>query len=181
MAKITFTDKDKTGVYPTNVFRDADANEIKASNNALYDYEALGVFAALTASADTTITTGGTYYPILGTFSNDPISGFELVVDPAIQYKGTNTHYFEIDYHASVKATGNNRSISLGIKKNGVLVDASVMKGYAKTLAENIIISGTSVVQLETDDKIQLVCTCDASETLTFDSYTTTIRPFLYE
>jgi len=56
-----------------------------------------GVYAYLSASADTVIISAGTYYPISGSFINTPINNFSLVADPAIKYDGALTQYFEID------------------------------------------------------------------------------------
>lgn len=138
-----------------------------------------GVFAYLTADAATTITTAGTYYPIAGTFTNDPLEDFVTVADPAIQYKGTKTQYFEIDWHATVAADQNSTTIVCGIKKNGTLLTSSRMGTLCKTANEMYNISGTVVVELTTDDKIQLVVTSDGNgDILTFHFYTTTIREF---
>ena len=138
-----------------------------------------GVFAYLTSDAATTITTAGTYYPIAGTFTNDPLEDFVTVADPAIQYKGTKTQYFEIDWHATVAADTNITTIVCGIKKNGTLLTSSRMGTLCKTANELYNISGTVVVELTTDDKIQLVVTSDGSgDVLTFHFYTTTIREF---
>lgn len=138
-----------------------------------------GVFAALTESAATTITTANTYYPISGTFSNSPIELFELVADPAIQYNGDEPVYFEIDAHASFSVDSNSATVKAAIKKNGELVTESIMSAFAKTANELFTFSGTSVVELENGDKIQLVCTSDGDgDVITFENITATIRNF---
>lgn len=179
MAEITYADKNKAGSAPANQWLDVDANEVKASVNHVYDVNTIGVFAHLVTPAGTSIAEAETYVPIEGMFSNDPSEGFTAVATPAIQYEGTNTLYFEIDAHATVKASASSATIRAGIKVNGVLVTASVMSIFAKTAGESCNFSGTSVIQLETDDEVQLVVTCDKVCTVTFDNITATIRPFL--
>lgn len=140
-----------------------------------------GVFAALSAEADTTITTAGTYYPILGTFSNTPIQGFSAGTEytPSVKYTQSLTRYFEIDWHASFSADAASTTVHFGIKKNGVLESDSVMGTLAKTAGEVYHLSGTDVVELETDDEIQLVVSSDGdSDVISVIHYTTTIRPF---
>ena len=178
MAKVTFTDKDKTGVSPINKWRDIDANEVKAAVNELYDMLNIGVFAALSAQATTEITASDTYTPIAGTFSNSPAVGFVGVADPAIKYTGTKTMYFEIDIHASLKTPSNNTTVTVSIKKSGVEVTEARMTLFAKTLNEVYNFSGTSVVELDTDDTIQLVVKSDNGADVTFVNITTTIRVF---
>lgn len=140
--------------------------------------EKSGVFAALSAADDTTITTAGTYVPVEGTFTNMPAENFEGGTQ-TIDYKGTVTTYFEIDWHATLETDGASTTVSIGVKKNGALEDSSVMTVLCKTAGEKYTVSGTVVVELETDDTIQLVATTDgAGDVITFDNFTTTISKF---
>lgn len=140
---------------------------------------AYGAFAALSEQANTTITDAGTYYPILGTFTNSPVVGFQGVADPAIQYTAAPTRYFEIDWHATLSADDGLRTVHCGVNKNGTFVDSSRMGAYLKTADEPGSFSGTCVVQLEKNDKIQLVVTSSADgDVITFYHFTTTIREF---
>ena len=179
MAKIIFVNKDKTGNSPVNKWRDADANEAKASINAIYDMMNTGAFAALTAQATTNITASDTYTPIAGTFSNTPANGFEDVADPGIKYTGTKTMYFEIDLYSSFSTPSNNSTVTFAIKKNGTTVDHSQMTAFAKSLGETYNLSSTAVIELETDDVIQLVIKTDTGADVTFNNITTSIRPFI--
>jgi len=107
------------------------------------------------------------------------LEDFFTVADPEIQYKGTKTKYFEIDWHATVAADNNSTTIVCGIKKNGTLLTSSRMGTLCKTANEMYNLSGTVVVELTTDDKIQLVATSDGNgDVLTFYFFTTTIREF---
>lgn len=142
----------------------------------------IGVFAALSAPDDTTVTTAGTYYPIEGTFTNTPIEKFSVQTEaygPVIQYDGIDTLYFEIDAHASVKGNTNGITVKAAIKKNNVLVTESITTQYLKTTPEIYTMSGTSVVELSTGDNIQMVVTSDSdADVITFENITATIRPF---
>ena len=179
MAAITYTDKNKAGAAPLNQWRDTDANEVKASVNKIYTVNNIGVFAHLVTPAGTSVTEAGVYVPIEGMFENDPSEGFTAVATPAIRYDGANTLYFEIDAHATVKSSASSTTITAGIKKNGTLVVSTVMSIFAKTATEACNFSGTSVIELEEDDEVQLVVTADKVATITFDNITATIRPFL--
>lgn len=138
-----------------------------------------GVFANLGTPTNTTITVADTYYPIAGTFTNDPIEDFTAVATPAIRYDGEKVQHFEIDWHAAIKGDSNGITVHVGIKKNGTLVDSSVMGTLLKFLGEEQALSGTAVVELEKDDEIQLVTTADGNgDIVTFEHFTTTISEF---
>jgi hypothetical protein len=138
-----------------------------------------GVFAYLSASANTTITSAATYYPIAGTFSNNIAQVFTGVATPAIRYDGTETLHFEIDWHASFKANTTATTVKYGIKKNGTLITGSEMGMYCKYADELYNLSGTCVVELTKDDEIQLVITSDGDGDIISNEYfTTTINRF---
>ena len=142
-----------------------------------------GVFASLSASANTTVTTADTYYPIAGTFTNSPMENFAAgtVHTPSIKYIGTETKYFEIDWHATASPDSTGMTVHFGIKKNGTLIDSSVMGTFLKSGGEAQALSGTSVVELSTNDEIQLVLTADGDgDIVTVPHYTTTMRPFFF-
>ena len=140
-----------------------------------------GVFAYLAAPTATTVTTAGTYVPISGTFTNDPIQDFITVADPAIQYKGTKTQYYKIDWQASCSCNNTGRTVKIGIKKNAAAspLASSVMETYLKVANETQALAGCVVVELATDDKIQLVVTSSVNgDQITFANYTTSIEEF---
>jgi hypothetical protein len=138
-----------------------------------------GVFAYLSSASSTTITTAGTYEYIRGNFVNSPIECFSLIGDPAIKYDGEITQFFEMDWHASVSANVAGTEVSIGIKKNDILVTSSIMTHFLKNINEVYTMSGTTVVELAPNDRIQLVVTSDGnSDVITFEHYTTTINEF---
>jgi len=141
----------------------------------------VGVFAYLSAPFDTETTVAGTYYPILGTFTNGPIECFSAAVTytPGIKYDCSLTQWFEVDWHASVSAEVVNTVFHCGVMKNGVLVGGSIMGTFAKNAGQVYAVSGTAVIELAVGDEIQLVCTSDqATKDLTFQEFTTTISEF---
>jgi len=176
---ITYDDKDKNGSSPDNLWTDYNANEVKAEINRLYTRAGIGLFAYLVTPTLTDIVTANTYTIINGVFANNPAEGFAFVADPAIQYTGSETMYFEIDAHASLSVEKNNTTVRCAVLKNGSLVTPSIVSAFAKTLGESYNISGTSVVELVTGDKIQLVVACDIVSDVTFQNIVATIRPFI--
>jgi len=134
-------------------------------------------YASLPSSANTTITTAETYYPVQGAFTTSPMVNFIFDTDH-IEYTGTATRYFEIDWHASVECSTANATVHFGIEINsGTAI--GVMGSTLKTSGETYAMSGTVIVSLETDDEIQLVCTSDSNgDVLTVNHFTTSIRAF---
>ena len=87
--------------------------------------------------------------------------------------------YFEIDLYSSFSTPSNNSTVTFAIKKNGDLVAHSCMCAFAKSLGETYNLSSTAVIELETDDVIQLVIKTDTGADVTFNNITTSIRPFI--
>ena len=136
---------------------------------------ARGVFAFLAAQANTTCTNADTYYPIAGTFTNNPLDNFSLGAT-AIEYDGVPTRWFLIGWHASLSADAGGTTVHAGIKHNTNVVAASEMGQYIKTQNEVFTFSGSAAVQLSTGDTIQLVAKADgAGDVLTFKHFTTSI------
>lgn len=185
MSKITWLNKVLNGASPLNQWRVADANETKASINALYDHideMNVGAFAYLRGETTTDLTSLDETY-IEGTFVNSPAYGFEGVTqdgEPYLKYTGTKTLYFEIDLHASFLSDLDNTEAVLKVSKNLSNLVASNTYTFLKGANQNYNASLTAVVQLETDDLIQLrVARTTSGCQLKFKSVTTTIRPFL--
>jgi len=136
------------------------------------------VYAYLNSSSSVTCTTSGTYYPIAGTFTNDFVN-FIFDTDH-IEYTGTVTQKFEIDWHASLSAESNGTTVQVTVAKNGTNQTAQRMGVYCKTAGETFTVSGTIVLELAEDDEVQLVVSSDdAGGDITFAHFTTTIARFL--
>jgi len=138
-----------------------------------------GVYAYLSAPNDTTIVAAGTYYPISGPFTNDVIEDFTLVATPAIRYDGSQTQFFKIDWHAAVQSDRNGTTVHCAIYKGVTQLTGSIMCTFCKTAGETYNLSGTVIVQLATNDEIQLTVTSDGpGDVITFEHYTTSIGEF---
>ena len=138
-----------------------------------------GLFASLDAPDDTTCAVADTYYPIEGTFTNAFATGFAGVAGPpaGIEYQGAVTMAFEIDWHASVKIAVGSSTITVGMGVDGTVDTTSEMSSIVVT--SGVQMSGTLVVELETDEVVTLYIKSDgAGDVVTVDHFTTTIRAF---
>jgi len=134
------------------------------------------VFAYLTESAVTTVTTASEYVAIVGVFNNTPMKGFGIISDK-LTYTNPVAGYFEVDWHANFSFAASGAVVSFGIFHNDEIEDSSVMTSVANTAVKTA--SGTTVILLEEGDTIQLVATSDGDDDeITIHSYTTTIRNF---
>ena len=173
------TDFDYFAVPYSGARTDLDLGEydISAANLTKLEY---GVFASLGSPSNTTITTGGTYYPISGTFTNNPSQGFSTTADPAIQFDEDDYTWFEIDWHCTFSCSTSNSTISVGIGDTSDVYSQSVMQSFAKNADQLYQLSGTLVVALNQNDKIQLLITSDTSaDVITVNNFTTTIKAFI--
>ncbi len=140
-----------------------------------------GVFAYLSIGTNTTCTLADTWYPVSGTFTNPVLEDFAAatVITPGIKYTGAKTQYFEIDIHATISADDNGIITKIGIKKNGVIENGSIMATFLRTLDRFQCVSGTCVLELSQNDEIQLVIqTNNNGDILTVEHFTTTITKF---
>lgn len=141
--------------------------------------DACWAFAYLSAPADTTVVTGGTYYPIAGTFTNVIIRNFEYVATPWIKYINWNHIFFKINWCATLSSNHTNCTVTLWIKKNWVLQTGSLMSSYCKTIWELYNIAWVYVWELDHNDVIQLVLTADwDGDVVTINKYTTAMCEF---
>lgn len=140
-----------------------------------------GVYAYLSGEADTTCTLADTFYPIQGTFVNNPIVNFSLGIE-AIVYDGNKDCWFEIDWHATIAASANTTIVHVGVAIDGETLASespSAMGTLLKTADEPYVISGTDVVLLSPSSTIQLQCSADgAGDVITFHHFTTSIKRF---
>lgn len=182
MSRIVIRRADQDEYYLDNLLflEDINANFAEVYSLLSPTVEIANVWGYISVPADTTITTAGTYYPILGTFVNDSTLFSAAVVNtPGIKYDGTITRKFEIDLHSQVTASVLNTVVTLGVFKNGVLIPGSDISNMIRNTGEPYAASLTVVVSLAQDDEIQLmVTTDDDGDVLNFQNLQTTIRPF---
>lgn len=140
--------------------------------------EKAGVFACLSTPASVTATVADTWYPIPGTFTNNPMEGFSLAAD-SIQYDLDTPRYFMVTMHCSVESDIASTQFYIGIKVNGVIQSCSIMNTFAKNANEAYNLSSVYVLELEDGDQVQLVGKCDqAGAVITVDAFTTSIKEF---
>lgn len=140
-----------------------------------------GAFAYLATPTTTTIAVAGTYQYVEGVFTNVGSSEFDTTLvntdEPAIKYTGTKTRYFKVLFAGTVKAGTNGTTAKVAFKKNGVVCACAEMEVFCKTADEAFSFAGIGIVELATDDTVQLVCTSDGMDELTFDMFQTDISP----
>ncbi len=136
-----------------------------------------GVYAYLSAPANTTTTAAATWYPIAGTFVND-FENFIFDTDH-IEYSGTVDQEFEIDWHVSLKTDTIGTTCHVTANLNGSPVAGGIMGTTMKETGEEYAFSGTMMVTLSTNDEIQLVLSSDkVGAVITVEHLTTTINKF---
>ena len=149
--------------------------------NVPLEYTALDydlVFAYLSAATDITTNPLG-WVAIDGPFKNDPLEGFYLGDDYIIYSAATDHwHYFKVDWCASIAGDSNGITASIGVAINQSAVTSSIMTTYLKTSGEEQALSGTFVKKIYGGDEIQLICTSDGNDVLTFSHFTTSISKF---
>ena len=140
-----------------------------------------GVFASKDTSTATIVTTGDTFVPIAGAFTNSPIECFHFDTDHLV-YDGANGTEFEIDWHTSFSSQDAGRTVHFGVAINGetlVITSPSVMGQFAKNAGQIYVLSGTNVVTLNTGATIQLMVTSDTdADQVTVEHFTTTLAKF---
>lgn len=159
------------------VLKDEYLRERKATRGFVADIVGLSyAYAGLSVPGDTSCILADTYYPLVGTFVNDPMVGFSVDVDHIV-YDRDDTRVFEIDWHATLEVNANGRKIHIGLAINGVVTHESTMCAYCKYSAEPVSFSGTKVVELKKDDEIQIMVSSDgAGDVVTTRHFTTSIR-----
>lgn len=173
---------DRATVDTMTVSTLADFDGVVDFTGATVEPAQYGVAGVLSAEDSTTVTIGGTYYAINGTFTNDPIQSFTYVSGPppGLRYDGAETRYFEVDWSATVSGDSNRITCFIGVGVNGTSPEiTNPMEHFLRTAGEPQSFSGTTVIELNTDDVVTLVVSADDNgDVLTFHTMTTTIRPF---
>lgn len=133
--------------------------------------------ASLDASSNTTMTNATDWYLIQGAFTND-FEDFELDTDK-IKYIGTETYSFEIDWHAKLASDTVAATVNITVSINGTPTESNKQGIYLKTAGEPGAVSGTEVVELSTNDTIQLVIQTDkAGSVITVGQFNTTCTKY---
>jgi hypothetical protein len=142
----------------------------------------VGASGYLTAQTNTTITEAGTFQPILGAFTvttaqkfSDASAGGTTI----LQYDGTKTQFFEIDWHCLASANLNTTATSITVAKNGSPLSGYITGSFMKNADQEYSSGGTSILELAKGDTIQFVVTTDgAGDVVTFDKIVASITEF---
>lgn len=133
------------------------------------------VYGYLNTPTNTTITTGGNFYPVAGAFSNPTLDGWSFVTDH-IEYDLNKTRRFLIGWSASLSTDASSATVSIAIKKNTTVRDAQKMSLFCKDAGELYSFSGIDMVECSNGDEIQIVTTSDSDgDVVTFSNLTTSL------
>lgn len=142
MAKIAYTDKSKTGTGAVKQWRDVDANEVKASVNALYDQFIVDQYTARdnVTVADTTTETN-----LIGDGNGT------LTIQPSQMLKGT---YIQLRSYGYLNTASTGRESTLRIKFGGVELIESV--GTLPASLEEVAITMNAIIKVVSDVGVTL-------------------------
>jgi len=142
-----------------------------------------GLYGYLESPTTTDMPLADTYYPINGTFINNPADGFYYNTSlNAIVYNNSLPRYFRITYHATLDANKNNVENTIAIKVNETVFERGAMSNYLKYSDERAHVSSVLVVRLNPGDYVQLVTKNNqANVQITFEELTASIQSFFEE
>jgi len=158
------------------VIDSSDSNNTKKVNVVNKD-EQVGVYGYVSTPVATDITTADTYYRLAGTFTNPVLEGFSIV-DDKITYQGTNPIYVEIQGGGSFTSDTNNVTIDVSIKINDTVDTNSTISNKLGLSGSYGVIAGTSVLEIENGDSVEIVVKSDKICELTAQSFTVSLHSF---
>jgi hypothetical protein len=125
----------------------------------------------------TTISATNTYTKIEGVTSNGAYIQRFTNTDNRSTYDGALTKFFKVDTVASL-SSGNNHLIGLRIAKNGITIPSSENQMTTSASGRSDNIKSQTIVELSTDDYIEVfVCNQSASTDITVSELNTIITP----
>lgn len=133
-------------------------------------------FAFLTEPSNTVVSVANQWYPVAGIFSNEVLDGFSTTTvggDPAIVYTNGHVGRMAVRLLGNVACGNNNRTVSLALKLNGVAQTNlnSTSSVRCATAGEPYQIYNFGVPMVTNGTTIQIIATCDNTETLTFSTF----------
>lgn len=134
MAKIAYTDKSKTGTGEVKQWRDVDANEVKASINALYDQF---IEDQYTARDSVTVANTTTETNLIGDGNGT------LTIQPSQMQEGT---YIQLRSYGYLSTASTGRESTLRIKFGGVELIESV--GTLPASLEEVAITMNAIIKV---------------------------------
>lgn len=141
------------------------------------------VYAYLSTAAPTTVVLANTFYPILGTFVNDPMVGFSIVAGKLTYGAGLPNMEAHIQWDAAVSCSGANAELHIGIAVNGEVLNINGPNSrgtFCKNAGQAYALSGAIVVPISSGATIELqIASSNAGDTLTVMHLGTTLRRFV--
>ena len=125
--------------------------------------ELRAAYGYLSASADITVTTGGTFVDIDGTFDDQLLEQF-IRDRTEVIYDGFSDAKFKIDWTISLSSEDAGRLVHVGarISREGLTTStAGVQSVYAENADQIYSLSGTRVVTLADADPVEFQLTSD--------------------
>lgn len=167
----------------SNIF---DGNQIISGSlnvSGTIESKKYGAFAYLENPTTTTIISSGSYQYISGTFSNEYLEDFSVVLEneePYLKCDADVTDLLtEITFFGTVKANVNNTLVKVSFSKNDVVCTCSEMEIFCKNLEQPYNFGGMGLIKMNKNDKIQLICTANSSDDeITFDEYQVKLKKF---
>ena len=121
----------------------------------------------------TTVITPGTYLKASGTTTSTNLRNFTMPVSNRLTYTGAVSRHFHLVSSVSMTTSGTNNNISIGLAKNGTVLDHTKVTTFVSTGSDRGAFSTHGDVVLTTNDYIELWLTDeDSAEDVTlFDAY----------
>lgn len=121
-------------------------------------------------NATTTTVTAGVYTKMLGTTSISAVglSQFSMPANNRLQYNGTPTGFFKISAIVSVQHNQIlGASVNIALYKNGVQLVPSIMTEFQGGSGQSIILNTSDIINLSTNDYVEIYLTASANAILT--------------
>jgi hypothetical protein len=134
-------------------------------------------YCYVSSPAGTTVTSGGTYYLVAGTFAAGTLDQFTHNGSGRLTYTGTTTRLFSVDVSISMTST-NNIITHWRVAKNGTTIANSEQKRKVSTGSDVGNSSVHAEVELAANDYVEVFCTSDIGQdviSITADFMTITV------
>jgi hypothetical protein len=126
-----------------------------------------------TSPVATSVATPGTYVKASGTTTSTNLRNFTMPVSNRLTYTGAASRHFHLVCSVSMTTSGTNNDISIGIAKNGAVVEHTKITRFIATGSDRGAFSTHGDIILTTNDYIELWLTDeDSAENVTiFNAY----------
>ena len=180
-SQLCFGESSMTPQIPNGNFNNISATGDVVVGGHIYESQCR-VYAYLTTTSNTTVTTGGTFVPVLGVFTNTIIDGFGLTMvsnAPALVYTNGYVGSFESHLSADVSCNHASKQTTIALRIDGVIDVGSTATMFLRNAGEVYNIHALGTPPLTNGSTVQIVCTTDDNDnTLTFSHFKASIKRF---